>query len=759
MKFFFALISLLISPLIQSQNSLEGYIVNKNGVEIPYVSVRVLLSDSTFVCGTATDSTGYFNINNLKKGSHILSLSCIGFSNLIETIQINEGKTHLPIIRLSDNDFMIGEVEVKASPFIRKNDHVVIIPDKQQIKHGSTGYDLLYNLMIPNITVDKQKGDVSTLGGKVTLYINGRKVDYQEIRALQPKDIERVEYFDTPIGQYTGDIASINYVMKQYNQGGYVAIDGKQTLGYLHGDYNVVGKLSTAKVNYTLLGGYNMEKYNGVKNEMIETFIFPEYTVNRENMTLDAQTKNDAYYTQLNIQNNNPNNKLTTKIAFVGNNTPDNFQNNNLAYTGHFNKSTISNNAYSETSYRPSISINGGFNLKNKHYMDVTLSSSFTSSSYSRTYKEPGFSSLSNVDEDFYNIDADFLYSIPFKHQNSLTFKLSHYQKISSADYSGDYNMKQNLRSGETLLFLNYSQALKQFFLMIQPGISSLFYKVGNNDRIIQVSPRANVMLNYQLSQKQQIQLSLTIGNSYPQMSTMNSADQNVDFILMKRGNPNLKTTGIYNGAILYNLYISNFTLQAMGICNLFKNITGFDYFVENNKMISSYRSDEDYRQILGVIFATWKIRKDLHLKAEIAGIHSEVTGYVKAMQNTFRMSLDLNYYWKDFAVNVFGKIPEKVLNPGPIFQRSSTRYGLSASWNHKGWTVELGTDTPFTRSCTTTYSTKTPNYENKKTSYSRNFQQTGYMKIAYIFDFGRKVSRTQDKVNTQVGSAILKAD
>lgn len=70
---------------------------------------------------------------------------------------------------------MLNEVVVKGSSFIRKEDHILVIPDKQQVKHANTGYDLLYNLMIPSLDINKQTGKVTTFGGTVSLYINGEK--------------------------------------------------------------------------------------------------------------------------------------------------------------------------------------------------------------------------------------------------------------------------------------------------------------------------------------------------------------------------------------------------------------------------------------------------------------------------------------------------------------------------------------------------------------------------------------------------------
>ena len=70
---------------------------------------------------------------------------------------------------MKTNDVSLGEVLIKGESFIRKKDHVLILPNKEQIKHATTGYDLLYNLMIPGINVDRRKGSVKSLGEDVSL--------------------------------------------------------------------------------------------------------------------------------------------------------------------------------------------------------------------------------------------------------------------------------------------------------------------------------------------------------------------------------------------------------------------------------------------------------------------------------------------------------------------------------------------------------------------------------------------------------------
>lgn len=253
--------------LLHAQSTLEGRVVDEKQKGISDVTIRLLQKDSTFIKGVITDSIGNYNMQNIKKGNYLLYISSIGYNS--QEIQLNIETSYIKLdpIKLLDSNMTLKEVVIKGKSFIRQNDRVLILPDKQQIKHAATGYDLLYNLMIPGISVDRRKGQVSTFNGEVSLYINGRKADYREIQALRPHDIEKVEYFDMPTGQYAGDKAAINYIIKERKTGGYVTLDGTQTIGYLNGDYNATAKLNHQNTNYTLFGGHSMSKYDGIQSE------------------------------------------------------------------------------------------------------------------------------------------------------------------------------------------------------------------------------------------------------------------------------------------------------------------------------------------------------------------------------------------------------------------------------------------------------------------------------------------------------------
>ena len=242
-----------------AQNILRGTVVNEEGQKMEYTTIRLLNTDSTFVAGSITDTIGNYQFNT-KTGQYIVVVSAIGYKTQTLPVTIASGITDAPIIKLLNESYVLDGVTITGSSFVRKKDHLLIHPDTKQTKHAHTGYDLLSKLMIPGVDVDIKAGKVKTFGGDVTLYIDGRKVDYREVQSLRPQDVERVEYYDVPTGKYANDVAAINYITRKYKAGGYIALDGSQTIGYLGGNYNVVAKLAHGNTSYTLFGGYKMEK-------------------------------------------------------------------------------------------------------------------------------------------------------------------------------------------------------------------------------------------------------------------------------------------------------------------------------------------------------------------------------------------------------------------------------------------------------------------------------------------------------------------
>lgn len=358
-----SIVFLALCCSVWAKNKLYGVVKNVEKQSLPYVTVRLLKPDSTFISGTITDALGKYFFDNVKKGKYIIAFSCVGYEVNCKSVSVIREETEVPILVLKSKNMLLDEVVVKGSSFIRKDDHVLVIPDKQQVKHASTGYDLLYNLMIPSIEVNKRTGTVSTFGGEVSLYINGEKADYRDVQSLRPRDIENVEYYDVPTGKYANDVAAINYVTKQYERGGYIALDGKQTIGYLEGDYNVGSKIEHGTTSYSFWSGYTMIKNNGSYIEKSEKIVFPDYNINRNTKTLDANVTDKQEYIQFKVNDRKSKRNLSAQISLVCSNSPEDSRNDLLNYSGFYEENVYSSNQRKEKKYKTLCSIIWRFQL------------------------------------------------------------------------------------------------------------------------------------------------------------------------------------------------------------------------------------------------------------------------------------------------------------------------------------------------------------------------------------------------------------
>ena len=750
----------LLGNSMQAQNKLYGTVEN-NGKPLPYVTVRLLETDSTFVSGVTTDTLGKYVFSNIEKGNYLVALSSIGYKPAFIQIKMSDKNLEVPLVTLETENVVLGEVVVKGSSFIRKDDHVLVIPDKQQVKHASTGYDLLYNLMIPNIEVNKRTGTVSTFGGEVSLYINGEKADYRDVQSLRPRDIENVEYYDVPTGKYANDVAAINYIVKKRQSGGYIFADGKQTIGYMAGDYNIGGKVAHGNTSYSFWGGHTMQKYKGSIVDKNETILFPDYTVYRNRETTAGNYRNNQQYMQFKVSNVNKKRNLSAQIALVRNETPSDENYGLLDYSGHYTYSTRSTDSKQEQNLSPSLRLFGNFNIGKNQTLELTAKGSYTQNDYTRQYTENENNSLSDVKEDLYSFNFSANYNIKLQHQNSFGVDIRHYHNITSSTYAGDYSSWQHLWTGESMFMLNYSQRFgKHFTMILRPGLSWMNYKLHTEDVRRYCSLKTSSRFSYQFNKKQQLTLAADAGVNQPDISYMNNVDQTVDFLQIKRGNPFLDDMQLYNISLLYNGVFGKLNVVGGPGYSIYTHNVSPIYYLEGDKLIGSYRSDGNIYGLGIILNISYHVTDNLRTKLAFKYLNVQTRKNYNINLDSYSAILDINYFLKDFSINLFGKIPtKKIETTNLIVTKSPATYGASVSWSHKGWYIEAGTENPFTRHSRYREHADYGVYQYNQVQTSRIYQRTGYVKLAYTFDFGRKTSRDKNDVDRSINSAIMKVN
>ena len=354
-----------------------------------------------------------------------------------------------------------------------------------------------------------------------------------------------------------------------------------------------------------------------------------------------------------------------------------------------------------QTSMVPNINLYGKFMLPKGRVLEASVNGSYTQTDYERNYSENEFQSYTSADEDFYKLAADIRFVLPFKHKNMLTAKLNHFHTVSMANYAGDYNYWQHLWTAETIFFAEYVQQLNdRFLLMLTPGVSSLQYRLHGDRLISRYSPRVRAGFRYLLAKQHQLVFQFAIDNTYPQLSTINRTDQTIDALRIRRGNPDMGNTNLYNVMLMYSMQAGQFNLTA-GVQGLYDNNAVVEhYYMEGDKMICSFLDGAASYYMGGMVSAAWKASENFRLKWDLFVKREILTGSASATQNGMRSSLQIDYYWKNLAVSLRGVTPYRGLanRYSMVHVKYPATYDATVSWTQKNLRIEAGTHCPFTR-------------------------------------------------------------
>ncbi|MDR0511062.1 MAG: hypothetical protein LBH06_08220 [Rikenellaceae bacterium] len=177
----------------------------------------------------------------------------------------------------------LDTVRVKAATVVTKIDRKLVFPTGQQIAGAANGVELLRRLMLPRLNVDPVTNSIGILGGgEVQLRINGVKAEQQEIAALQPQDVIRVEYHDNPGIRYGNAAAVVDFIVRRHETGGSAGADINNTFKLKTNGYrNLRAKLNHRKSEFSI---YYSGSHSGLEQmwrDNEETFRFADGTTLR----------------------------------------------------------------------------------------------------------------------------------------------------------------------------------------------------------------------------------------------------------------------------------------------------------------------------------------------------------------------------------------------------------------------------------------------------------------------------------------------
>ena len=212
---------------------LTGRVLDEKRTPMGNVTVSLLSpKDSSLIVGTITDKDGRFSVKS-EMSDNLLKITMVGY--IPKYINCNQ-YVDLGDISILPDSKLLNDVVVTGTNFTTKGDKMMIYVPENVKKNTFDGYATLSAMTIPGLEVDLVNHVVTSKTGEVLLCINGREVEKGEIQALNPKDINRIDFYQKFDPNHPSASAVIDFVMKNRDSGGLVYGNARHHLNIGKGD-------------------------------------------------------------------------------------------------------------------------------------------------------------------------------------------------------------------------------------------------------------------------------------------------------------------------------------------------------------------------------------------------------------------------------------------------------------------------------------------------------------------------------------------
>ncbi len=160
------------------------------------------------------------------------------------------------------------------------------------------GSGLLRNMMIAQILVDPVTDAIRMASGDVAeCFIDYMPASQEEIRALRPQDVNRIEVFDYPIDpRFMGALHVVNFVMSHYDSGGYTKVDASERFIGNAGNYSVSTKFMSKRFMLDAAAGVNFMTSTHSGSDSRAVYDFGSDKIVKTVKLLDSKLRNNSEF-------------------------------------------------------------------------------------------------------------------------------------------------------------------------------------------------------------------------------------------------------------------------------------------------------------------------------------------------------------------------------------------------------------------------------------------------------------------------------
>lgn len=687
----------------KSERKLIGRLIDNHNLPVEFANIQLLNpKDSSFICGGVSNANGDFVIPCQQKQA-LMKVSFVGYKTICKLVSI----ARIGNVRMQANSYLLKGVTVEAARVVEKVDRQIIFPTKEQVKTASNGYDLLDNLSLPTIIVNRAERKVLSLkGGDVQIRINDVKASMQDVLALQPDEVTKVEFIKVPGLKY-GDSnldAVINYQVRR-RYAGYVS--GVSTMqGTKAGFNNSDGyfKYNVKKSEFSLNYSFSYRSVEERSYESLGTYHLPTgETLHRNYLGYDSPFLYTTNNVQLGYNLSEPDKyTLNVRLNFYNHNSPVRGMNQLYQESGKANQYLQNNRKMLEQI--PSLDIYYSLNMPHDQNLALNLVGTYIGTDYQYRMREYTFNkspdeSVKNAPLTDYSYDAtgrkrsligEGTYSKNWK-QMALSvggqYNISHTDNI----YVGSSNADTELKYSNLYLFTQLQGQQKWFSYQVGVGATRSSIHQGENGYSKWLF-RPQVTLQAKASDRLSFKWSSKITSDIPSLSDLSELRQYSNSFEARDGNSGLKPFTGYNNTLsaswnipLMSVYLEgNWTYYAKPIATSIlpeKREDGSYLFVskpENQK-------NHDYKHLLLTPEVHLiKDHLDLNLMCEYQNVKTKGLDYSHEF-NYFSYGAEIRYMTGNWNIG-YGAYKVEKSFWGEKTNGGEPTSNLAVTYSYKNW-------------------------------------------------------------------------
>lgn len=741
--------------------TIQGVVLSSNDSTAVAGATCRLISEGKLITGVAADAVGAFLLETNLKTSLNLEVSMTGYSSTDVIIDAGSKNVNIGTIYL-DQGVTLDEVTVTGNQVVHSKGRTIVYPSSSDVRASSTSVSLFQKLPLPGLQANPINRTLSVDGGTPVILINGVPSTMDDLNALQPKDIEKIEYSRFIPARYadSGKSGYVSIILKKRNDGGQFYAWGRSAVNTAFVDANVRASYHQGPSQFTLLYNPSWRNYQQVYDDVTESLIGDDFKINLEEH--DRNPFNYQYHAIRLKYDFSPSAKTLFSATFSM--TPNTNNSRTIAHTIDSEQGEYDNNSVSTNkALTPSLDLFLHQDFNDKNSLEVQVVGTLSSSDYRRDnnyiYADGTDASyIMNVDSRRRSLISEVSYIHNFSDKTSLSAGYQNTVSHSKNTYlSSDY--KPILTENNNYAYVRLGQSVGKFYFSLSTGAKLFWIKNDLNKRNF-IRNISSAQVSWNISSKWNLQATFRYTPEIPSLSALTDYPQQTTPYLISNGNPDLKVAENFMYSVAADYTYKKFQAS-------FRSY----YFDIKNSVISNVEYLGDGMFMSRSINAKYRRQFQNDLWLSIRDIYGFGARLYMSLMNFWTAGANWNHkltsfsggislWWNKgpFTVSYWREFPGKYLS-GSYKWKGENGDSLSFEWRpDKHWTVGASWMYMFDKK-----GTRYPSWDlspvnpSTRDRYIKNNSNMVVLSVSYTTDFGSIFrSARRNLNNSDNGSSLL---